>query len=59
MALTSHLVELSAKHRVLEKKIEKARLHPSVDDLEIAHLKREKLKLKDEMNRLQKEATQH
>lgn len=60
MALSAHLAELSEKHRLLEKKIEEAMTHPSVDDLEIAQLKREKLKLKDAITRLsQGEETRH
>ena len=59
MALTSHLAELSEKHKLLEKRLEQARAHPSVDTLEITHLKREKLKLKDEILRLQHTTMQH
>jgi len=58
MSLAAHLAELSEKHRLLEKKIEEAMSHPSPDNLEISRLKREKLKLKDEIHRL-KSRTQH
>jgi hypothetical protein len=53
MALAAHLVELSEKHRLLERKIEEEMSHPSSDPLRIAELKRQKLKLKDEIARLQ------
>ena len=59
MAVSAHLHELAERHRMLEKKIEEALLHPSVDSLEINQLKREKLKLKDEMARLRNGQTEH
>lgn len=59
MALSAHLAELAARHKVLEKKLEDALAHPSVDTLEISQLKREKLKLKDEISRLSHGRTQH
>jgi hypothetical protein len=52
MALDAHLVELSEKHRALDKKIEEELARPMSDDLKIAELKRQKLRLKDEMERL-------
>lgn len=59
MAVSAHLAELSERHRMLEKKIEEALMHPSVDTLEISQLKREKLKLKDQMTRLKDGQTEH
>jgi hypothetical protein len=59
MALSAHLAELTERHRLLERKIEQALLHPSVDTLEINKLKREKLKLKDDMARLKNGQTEH
>lgn len=58
MALSAHLAELSEKHRFLEKRIEEELSRPGVDDLELRRLKREKLRLKDEIQRLEKE-TRH
>ncbi|MFY0610560.1 MAG: DUF465 domain-containing protein [Hyphomicrobiaceae bacterium] len=52
MPLSGHLDVLSDKHRVLERKLEQALAHPSVSDGELAQLKREKLKIKDEIQRL-------
>ncbi len=59
MPLSGHLDELSNKHRVLERKLEQALSHPSVSDLELAKLKREKLKIKDEIRRLSESETEH
>ncbi len=58
MAMSSHLVELAEKHRLLEQRIQEAVTRPGSDDAEIRRLKQEKLKLKDEMERLKK-ATRH
>jgi hypothetical protein len=52
MAIQAHLVELERKHRVLENELHEALLHPSTDDLRIAELKRRKLLVKDEIERL-------
>jgi hypothetical protein len=52
MALDAHVTELSDKHRVLEKQIESEMARPSADDIEISKLKREKLRIKDELERL-------
>ena len=52
MAIQAHLVELERKHKVLEHELHEALLHPSTDDLQIAELKRRKLMVKDEIERL-------
>ena len=52
MALDAHLAELSEKHRTLDQKIEEEQGRPTSDALKIADLKRQKLRLKDEMERL-------
>ena len=59
MPLSGHLAELAEKHRLLDQKIEEALAHPSTSDTEISRMKREKLKLKDEMTRLQESETRH
>ena len=59
MPLSGHLDVLSTKHRVLERQLEQALNSPSVSDLELARLKREKLKIKDEIQRLSNGATEH
>ncbi len=58
MALDAHLVELSEKHRALDRKIEEELARPTADDLKITEWKRQKLRLKDEMERL-KHAMSH
>ncbi len=55
MALDAHVNELADKHRVLEKQIETEMARPSADDIEISKLKREKLRIKDELERLKAE----
>lgn len=52
MSLANHLDELQRKHGDIERQIDEALSHPSVDDLEIVNLKRRKLALKDEMEKL-------
>ncbi len=59
MSLQTHLSELSAKHQALETQIEEALLHPSVDDLLIAELKRKKLRIKDEITKIEAELGTH
>jgi hypothetical protein len=44
---------LQQRHHALEKEIAEALKHKSVDDLEVVELKRQKLHLKDEIERLQ------
>ncbi|MFY9211074.1 MAG: DUF465 domain-containing protein [Aestuariivita sp.] len=52
MSLSSHLSELKKKHHILEEQVEKAQRAPGVDGLHIAALKKQKLKLKEEIERL-------
>ena len=52
MSLASHLDELKRRHGDIEREIDEAMLHPSVDDLEIVTLKRRKLAIKDEIEKL-------
>ncbi len=52
MALSSHLQELSEKHRQIERRIEAEAARPGSDEVEIRRLKQEKLKLKDQIVRL-------
>lgn len=53
MSLQGHVAELSRRHQTLEKQIEAERSHPARDSLRLIELKRKKLQLKDEMERLQ------
>lgn len=52
MSLQTHLTELARKHEALDREIRNAMAHPSTDDLRVAELKRRKLRLKDELNKL-------
>ncbi|HRD76419.1 MAG TPA: YdcH family protein [Hyphomicrobiaceae bacterium] len=54
MSLPAHLAELSEKHRLLERRIEEEMARPSSDLSKVQRLKMEKLKLKDEIARLDK-----
>ena len=53
MSLNSHLAELVRRHQVLEKQIETELHHPATSDLKLLELKRKKLHLKDEIEKLQ------
>jgi len=59
MALVAHIAELAEKHRILERKIEEEVSRPGSDDLEIHRLKLEKLRLKDQITRLNESKTRH
>ncbi len=52
MSLSSHIEELRRKHENLSDKVESAQRSPGVSDLEIAELKKQKLRLKEEIVRL-------
>ena len=52
MSLDSRIQELQRKHDELDKEIEEAFTHPSVDDLHIADMKRRKLQMRDEISEL-------
>jgi hypothetical protein len=52
MAVQAHLVELERKHKNLENQLHEAMVHLSTDDLRIVELKRKKLMVRDEIERL-------
>ncbi len=52
MALQGHIQELSEKHQKLQQLIESEMAHPDWDEVRIAALKKEKLRIKDELERL-------
>ena len=52
MSLSSHLTELKKKHQTLSDEVEQAQRAPSIDGLELAAMKKQKLKLKEEIERL-------
>ncbi len=52
MTIQAHLVELERKHQLLENELHEALVHLSTDDLQIVELKRRKLMVKDQIERL-------
>ncbi|SEW39795.1 hypothetical protein SAMN04488515_2632 [Cognatiyoonia koreensis] len=52
MNLSSRLQELKKKHAHLSTSVEQLQRSPATDDLEIAKLKKQKLAIKEEINRL-------
>jgi len=52
MSISSHLSELKKKHESLSLRVEQAQRSPGADDLGIVELKKQKLKLKEEISRL-------
>lgn len=52
MSLHAHLQELQKKHRNLSEQVEQAQRSPGVDDLYIADMKKQKLRIKEEITRL-------
>ena len=59
MSLANHLEELERKHGAIEKELDEAMLHPSVDDMALVTLKRRKLAIKDEIEKLRGAPTTH
>lgn len=52
MSLGSHLQELRRKHQNLSDAVEAAQRKPGTDDLQIADMKKQKLRIKEEITRL-------
>ena len=53
MSMQTQAQDLAQRHRSLEKMIEAERSRPSRDSLKLVEMKRKKLQLKDQMERLQ------
>ncbi|AHM03858.1 hypothetical protein roselon_01475 [Roseibacterium elongatum DSM 19469] len=53
MSLGAHLQELKKKHATLSARVEEAERSPGTDDLTVRELKKEKLRLKEEITRLE------
>ena len=51
MSLASHVESLKRKHAKLEDEIAESERHPGTDHVQIAALKREKLRVKDEIEK--------
>ncbi|QIE46883.1 DUF465 domain-containing protein [Pseudohalocynthiibacter aestuariivivens] len=56
MSLSSHVEELKKKHQVLSNQVDEAQRAPGTNNLQIAELKKQKLRLKEEIARLSAEA---
>lgn len=52
MSLSSHVEELKKKHHTLSEKVEEAQRAPGTTDFEISELKKQKLRIKEEIARL-------
>ena len=52
MALQEPMQELSEKHKKLQELIESEMAHPDWDEVRVTALKKEKLRVKDELERL-------
>ncbi len=52
MNMRSHISELQKKHEELSARVELMQRRPGSDDLEIVSMKKEKLRLKEQLTRL-------
>ncbi len=62
MSVESHLSELVRRHHAIEQAIMAEESHPSMDELKVHELKRKKLSIKDEIERIKhppSEETRH
>jgi|TARA_R110001606_G_scaffold12306_5_gene53148 hypothetical protein len=53
MTIEARIRELGNRHRSLDEIIQRERIHPSVDSLQIRELKTRKLKLKEQITSLE------
>ena len=53
MSLGSHITELRKKHQALSVEVEKAIRRPGFDDLHISELKKQKLRITEQLSRLE------
>ncbi len=52
MAIDARIRELGLRHRSLDRAIEDEARHPAFDDVKLRQMKRQKLKLKEEIDTL-------
>ena len=57
MSLKNHLDELITKHQALENELRESVAHPATTDSQLAEIKRRKLKIKDEITRIEREVS--
>jgi hypothetical protein len=55
MSLESHLTELVRRHQAIDSAIAAEEAHPAVDELKVHELKRKKLQIKDEIEKVKHE----
>lgn len=53
MSLSSHLTELRKKHQALSDAVDHALRSPGTNDLQISEMKKQKLRIKEEIARLE------
>jgi hypothetical protein len=56
MTIEARIRELGNRHRMLDETIQREFGHPSVDELQVRKLKRQKLRLKEEITSLEARA---
>ncbi len=56
MSMSSHVEELKKKHQTLSEQVEVLQRAPGSNDVEVAALKKQKLRLKEEISRLEETA---
>ena len=59
MTIASHLQELRKKHETLSAMVEEAQRSPGSDDLQIAEWKKQKLKIKEEIEDIRLRLSHH
>lgn len=52
MSVTAHVDQLKKKHEALSEAVEAAQRSPGIDDLTVADMKKQKLRIKEEITRL-------
>lgn len=52
MSVENHIAELKKKHQELSEAVEREQRRPGSSDLDIAQMKKEKLRIKEEIDRL-------
>jgi len=53
MSLNAHVEELKRKHQTLSERVEHLQRAPSTPDSEIAELKKQKLKIKEQISKME------
>jgi hypothetical protein len=59
MSLEAHLVELERRHQAIKAAIEAEKSHPAADDMKLIELKRKKLLIKDEIEKVKHDLVSH